>query len=561
MATQQQTGNILPTVSPFDTKSLQDQVTPIDTVDLSDYWRAKQMELSNKNLELQNKKILVDLEEAKARQKLYDKQLKTQNKAAAKELIKYHRELGGDTVTADDIYMLPKDLQDPLLQYQNKWAQIASMGENLNFDPDTVSTAANQLLSSQASDPKYREAKNFLNAFSDLRKKIASPKYQIDEMLYNDFIERLSAGEVKNVGEFNEKNFIIDDKYIQGLGKEVVKQIKTQKYVIPEYIKTGDGRGYWKVTENKANKEGIYNMIQENLSKDPGANRYAELTAKSLNLENRGTSIEPVTKESVLKQIADQVTAGVFTLSADDLTEPSSVDAKGFVNPSSGGGRQGGNYTINIPNLLTGGDLAIDKSNTERSQALADAIKTNEETAKKLNDFGLYREGNEKLFDEAYALTKDGSSININAKGKNSDGNYTYVELQKGTDMATPYLTQYGEQEKAKYIKFLGDKLMFNDPNKDFLKKLKYENDPKLKIHGGNGGVVIANGEAFILFKPTTVGGAEKRITLKKIKATNTPKKPENVNTGVIKSNSGKTMKKAEYDKLSKSEKFNFMNS
>lgn len=524
MPTQQSTGNILPSVSPFDTKSLQDQVTPIDVVDLTDYWRGKQMELSNKNLELQNKKILVDLEEAKARQKLYDKQLRTQNKAAAKELIKYHRELGGDTITADTIYMLPKELQTPLLNYQNQWAQIANMGENLNFDPDALTTAANQLLTAQASDPKYREAKNFLNAYADLRKKVASPKYQIDEMLYNDFTARLAAGEVKNTGEFNEKNFIIDDKYIQGLGKEVVKQIKAQKYVVPKFVSTGGGRGYWEVTENKASKEGIYSMIQENLTKDPGANRYAELTAKSLNLENRGTSDEPITKESVLKQIADQVTAGVFTLSIEDLTNPTSVEAKGFVNPSSGGA--GGNFTFNIPNPITGKPFATEKGNTETPVGTYNALNAKAAYAETMLQLGLNKDKEKEISEIANNLTNSGTSVVIKPMGGSPDGSPQFVTLEQGT-FKKEYITETGKRERAKFVSLLeSGGVTFGKPDKDYKDFVKYFNDPdyqlvltKTKDGQPNYITTTSSGVHEIIFKATKQGVNDKRIRLSALKA------------------------------------------
>lgn len=285
---------VMPQISGLNTAVFAQPIQSFKPMDLGDALAGEKLELERQKLAIAAEKNRIDMEEAKARVAILEKNVKEKRAADNKSYLdSYIKSMKVGSEDASDVE-IPEELRNKIIARNNEWQQfiINSSSGDANLTPQVMYGEASKILQRQATDSDYIKLKRLDNEIKGIAVDANRATSLIDPTLFNDFKAKYVRGEITDRSQINIGALEINTKYIDSRQNDIMRAVGKQ---FSEEVEVQDMAGRrMKITtlRKNATPEDIALSTYGALKSDKEYERYAINRARREQILSRGLPSE-----------------------------------------------------------------------------------------------------------------------------------------------------------------------------------------------------------------------------------------------------------------------------
>ena len=385
---------VMPQITGVNAAVFAQPIQSFKPLDLGDALESDKLELERQKLAIAAEKNRIDMEEAKARVALLEKNIKekraTDNRTYLNMLAK-SMDVGDED--AKDPTISP-DLRNKIIARNNEWNEFIVNATNgdTKLDQKAMQAEASKIFTAQANDTEYIQLKRLDNEMKSLVKRAQNNK-AIDPTLLNDLTSAYINGQIPPTYKINEQSLMIDENYIKAKDKDlgnILRRYTTEEVEVQDMKGNRYKQIVWK---NGLDPEVVYQIALEGIQSDRVLMGYLDNMARRDQLLSQGMYNSIPDREAYRNKLAQSYALSISSENAPKLdwskvTSPISKKESIKNKPQAVGGNGQNITTIQLAN-----DQEINRSKYGgKDDSASDAfIGINNEIVKKeLRDIGAH---------------------------------------------------------------------------------------------------------------------------------------------------------------------------
>ena len=456
---------VLPQITGVNTAVFAQPIQSFKPLDLGDALESDKLELERQKLAIAAEKNRIDMEEAKARVALLEKNIREKRAADNRtylNMLAKSMDVGDED--AKDPTISP-DLRKKIIARNNEWNEFIVNATNgdTKLDQKAMQAEASKIFTAQANDTEYIQLKRLDNEMKSLVKRVQNNR-AIDPTLLNDLTSAYINGQIPPTYKINEQSLMIDENYIKAKDKDLGNILR--RYTTEEVeAKDMKGNRYKEIVwKNGLDPEVVYQIALEGIQSDRVLMGYLDNMARRDQLLSQGMYNSIPDREAYRNKLAQSYALSISSENAPKLdwskvTNPISKKESIKNKPQAVGGNGQNITTIQLAN-----DKEINRSKYggEDDSASDAFIGINNETVKReLRDIGANTDDWGNLHDIVSKYTVKGDPA---VRRSYDYGDYAMILTpKKGEKTPDIIIPSDKVQDEMRQLE-RGGKFVFNDP-------------------------------------------------------------------------------------------------